>query len=608
MELDRRHALALMGATTLSPLLPRPAFAAAGGRRHATSLVGSVKYPGGFERFGYVNPSAPTGGEVRLGANGSFDSFNPFIVKGDAATGSGLVFESLMTSSLDESSTEYGLIAEWVEYPADYSSVTFGIREQARWHDGEPITPEDAIFSHRVLVEKGHPFFRAYYANVEKAEKVGDGVVRFAFSETGNRELPHIMGQLSILPAHWWESRDFARSGVDERLLGSGPYRVGEFTTGRSIAYERVGDYWGADLPVNVGQNNFGTIRYEYFKDEEAAFDAFKSGAIHYREENSSKRWATQYDFPALKRGEVVKREIVQGGPKATQVFAFNLRRDKFKDVRTREALALMFDFEWSNDALFYGQYARPASYFQGTEGLMATGVPEGAELALLEAHRDALDPRVFDQPYEMPQTDGSGRADRRQIRRAKKLLTEAGWVLDGGKLKDASGQPFEIEFLIVSKAQERVIAPMLRNFERLGIETDIRQVDAAQYQRRVEGFDYDMIVNGVANSESPGNEQREMWGSDAAERQGSRNRTGLADGVVDALIEKVIFAPDREALEAATRALDRVLLHGHYGILELYTPFERVAWWPAKAAKPDDLPDYSLGFPSIWWSPEADG
>ena len=611
MILDRRQATRLLlagGAAGAMPLgFPRFAFAEDDlHRSHGATLVGDLAYPADFEKFGYANADAPKGGTARIAALGTYDSFNPFIVKGSSATGLGSIYDTLMTPTLDASSTEYGLLAEWMEHPKDFSSVAFKIRDEARWHDGTPITPKDAVFAFNLLINKGQPFYRLYYGNVEKAEDAGDNVLRFTFNEKNNRELPHIMGQLVVLPEHYWKDRDFTKSTL-EKPLGSGPYEIGEFEAGRHIVYDRVEDYWGKDLPVNVGGNNFGNLRYEYFKDPGAAFEAFKAGKLDLRLENSSKTWATGYDFPALEKGDVVKEEIDVDGPKRSQTFVFNTRREKFSDVRVREALALAFDFEWPNTAIFFSQYARPTSYFQGTEDLMSSGVPEGLELEILEQYRDSLPEKVFTEPFKMPVSDGSGRPDRRLLRRAKGLLKEAGWETKNGKLTNAEGKPFTVEFLYASSTQERVIAPFSKNLERLGIETTLRLIDSAQYVRRFQDHDFDMVVGGVSNSASPGNEQREFWGSEAADAQGSRNTPGVKDPVIDDLIEKLIFAKNREELAAHSRALDRVLLWGHYGILELYTPTERVAWWQNRVTKPDETPSHSIGWPTVWWSAETE-
>ena len=611
MTLDRRQAtrLLLAGSAMGTTGVSFSGFAFAKEdlhRSHGGTLVGELNYPADFKRFDYANPDAPKGGTVRIAAIGTFDSFNPFIVKGNAATGVGRIYDTLMTPALDASSTEYGLLAEWIEHPSDYSSVSFKIRDDARWHDGKPVTPKDVVFTFNMLIEKAIPGYRLYYANVENAEDAGDNIVRFTFDQKNNRELPHIMGQLVVMPEHYWKDRDFSKSSLD-KPLGSGPYRIGDFEAGRHVEYERVEDYWGQDLPVNVGMNNFGKLRYEYYKAPNAAFEAFKAGKLDHRSENSSINWATRYDFPAANRGDVIKEEIETDGPKVSQTFVFNTRLDKFSDIRVREALALMFDFEWTNKAIFYGQYARPTSYFQGTADLMSSGLPEGRELEILEQFRDELPAHIFEKRFEMPVSDGSGRGDRRVLRRAKGLLKEAGWTVKDGKLVNGEGKPFEVEFLYASPQQERVVAPYLKNLDRLGIVTKLRLIDSAQYTQRFQAHDFDMVIGRVGNSSSPGNEQRGFWGSEAADAEGSRNTPGVKDPVVDALIEGLIFAKDREDLAAHSRALDRVLLWGHYGILELYTPTERVAWWHKKITKPDPTPSHNVGFPDVWWSAETE-
>ncbi len=573
-------------------------------RAHGGSLIGEPGYPVDFARFGYVNPNAPKGGTVRLATSGGFDSFNPFIVKGTPAIGAGFVFEQLMTASLDEGSTHYGLLAEWFEHPEDHSWVAFKLRDQARWWDGRPVTVEDVIWTLETLKQKGDPFYRLYYANVTGARDLGDGVVRFDFDQSGNRELPHIMGQLMVLPKHWWETRKFEESAL-EPMMGSGVYKVSGFEANRFVAYERVADYWGADLPVRVGQNNFDTLRWEYFRDGTAAFEAFKSGIIDYRAENSASNWAEKYEFPAVKRGDVVKQEIRLEGPKRVQTFAFNLRRRQFRDLRVRKAISLQFDFEWTNAKIYFDQYARPSSYFQGSADLTPQGAPEGAELALLEPFREELPEEVFTAAYTPVTSDGSGR-NRRALRESTRLLKEAGWSVVDGKLVDVTGEQFRLRFLIAQSntTQSRVLDPFLQNLKRLGIDAEIEERDDAQYIRRVfqdPAHDWDMVVHGVSNSESPGNEQREFWGSDAAKAVGSRNRTGMANAAVDSLVETIIFAQSREELAAATRALDRVLTHSHVMILQLYTPFERIAHWN-KFGRPEPGPSRSVGFPNVWW------
>ena len=572
-------------------------------RSHGDSLIGPLKYAEGFPHFNYVNPAAPKGGVARLDASGGFDSFHSFISKGDPATGLGLISDTLMTPSLDGGSEHYGLLAEWMERPEDYSWVAFKLRDSARWHDGTPVTVDDVIFAFDMLTTKGAPFYKSYYQNVVKAEDVCDGVVRFTLDQSGNRELPHIMGQLTPLPKHWWEGRDFEKSSLDIPL-GSGAYKIGKFEAGRFVEYERVADYWGADLPVNIGANNFDVLRFDYFKDDSAALDGFKAGDFDYRAENSARNWATSYDFPALQRGEAVKREVVLEGPKSVQFYALNMRLPKFGDRRTREAIGLAFDFEWTNKTIFYDQYARPGSYFQGSTELMATGIPEGAELAMLAEFRDQLPPELFEKPFELPKTDGDGRP-RQNLRAARKLLQDAGWQVKGGKLLGADGEQLSIVFTTAQKSMERVMSPFVKNLESLGIDARIRVVDSAQYVRLWQDHDFDVIVHGVSNSESPGNEQREYWGSETADRVGSRNQSGVKNPVVDALIEKIVFAADRAELEAASRALDRVLLWEHVAIPMLYTPFERIAYW-TRIQPPEPLPARSIGFPTVWWSAGA--
>lgn len=602
--------------------------AAAGGppegwiRSYGSTMLGELSYPADFEHLNFVNPEAPKGGRVRLGGFGTFDSFHPFITRGTSAAGVGLLFESLMTGVYDELSSQYGLLAEWMEYPPDFSSVAFKLREEARWADGRPVTPADVVFSFEALTTRGLPFYRGYYHNVVKAEDLGGGVVRFVFDEANNRELPQIMGQLTILPKHWWEAegRDFTRSGF-EKPMGSGPYALGAYEAGRFVEYDRRKDYWGETLPINVGQNNFDVVRYEYFLDDGAAFEAFKTGQIEYRAENSANNWATLYDFPAHRRGDVIRREITQEGPQVIQTFVMNMRRPQFQDRRVRQAIGLAFDFDWANQTIYHKQYARPWSYFQGTKELRAEGLPEGKELEILEPFRDQLPPQLFTEPFRSPSTLQGDEAEialedykarrerlldpakaRGNLRRAAELLREAGWRTQAGKLVNAAGQPLKAEFLFRQSNLERVLNPFAANLRRLGIDATLRFIDGPQYTNRVQELDFDMVSGQTINSESPGNEQRDMWGSAGADTPGTRNLSGVKSPVVDALIEKLVFAADREELEAASRALDRVLLHEHYQVLQLYTPFERIAYWK-RLQPPDPLPPYSAGFPTIWWS-----
>ncbi len=600
-----------VGTAALVGLPARSAFADAawsggGVRSHGHSLGEPPRYGPGFARFDYVNPDAPKGGRARILGLRRFDSFNPFIVRGDGASNVATMrlIEPLMVSSFDEDSVHYGLIAEWMEEAQDASWVAFKIRDGARFHDGTPITPADAIYSLDIIRTKARPFYGAYYKDVAEATDEGENIVFFRFAGNTNRELAHIMGQLPIFPKHWWETRAFDEPSL-EPPLGSGPYRISDHAAGRFIEYERVKDYWGADLPVNVGRNNFDVVRFEYFSDRDAAFEAFKAKKFDFWDENSASRWALQYDFPAAQAGEVKKVEHVTEGPKVVQFFCFNLRRPQFQDRRIREALGLAFDFEYSNRALFYNQYARPRSYFQGTDALMATGLPDAAELALLEPFRDQLPEALFTETFAYPETNGDG-VPRRNLRRARRLLTEAGCELVDGKLRRPDGEPFVVEFLIADDRQRVVVDPFLQNMSRvLGVETSIRRVDASQYVRRIQDFDFDLIVSGVANSSSPGNEQRDYWGSATADLVGSRNRSGVKNPVVDALIDAIIAAENRPALKVASRALDRVLLWEHYTVLQLYTPYDRFAHW-ASVAGPDPLPSRDARFPSVWWSTET--
>ncbi len=578
-------------------------------RQHALSLVGTPQYGADFTHFDWVRPDAPKGGAVRLAALGTFDSLNQFPIKGNAANGLGLLYDTLMATSLDEPSTEYGLIAEWVSYPEDFSSVTFALRPEARFHDGKPITAEDVIFSLDIL-KTVNPFYRAYYKNVVAVEKTGAREVTFRFNVKNNRELPQIVGQLPILPKHYWtgkgpdgKARDLARTTL-EPPLGSGPYRIGKVEAGRSITYERVPDYWARDLPVSRGQWNFASIRFDYFRDSTIAFQAFKAGKIDYYEESSSKNWATGYDFPAVKKGWVKREEVEQKTAAPMQGFVLNLRRAKFRDRRVRRAFNLAFDFEWANKNLFYGQYKRVSSYFENTE-LAARGLPEGRELEILNTVRDLVPPEVFTKPYTNP-VGGGQRAMRRNLRRAVALLREAGWVIKSGVLTHTgTGERMEVEFLIVSPLFERIILPYVRNLARLGIKARVRLVDSSQYRKRLDTFDFDIVVASFAQSHSPGNEQRDFWGSAAADRQGSRNLIGIKDKAVDALIDRIIFAKSRAELVAATRALDRVLLWNFYIVPQWYAPRARIAYW-AKFAHPKRLPSLRVGFLQVWWYDEA--
>lgn len=570
---------------------------------HGLSLFGELKYPADFKRFDYVNPDAPKGGVLRMAAIGGFDSLNPFILKGEAAAGASQIYDRLLSASYDEAGAEYGLLASSIEVAADFSWVVFTLRPEARWHDGKPVTPEDVVFSFNILRDKGAPVYRFYYANVKSAAKAGANGVRFEFDAAGNRELPLIMGQLPILPAHYWKGRDFEATTL-EPPLGSGPYRIGKVETNRNITLERVKDYWGRNLPVNVGAHNFDQIVFEYYRDDTVALEAFKANNFDVRFETSARNWAIGYDFPAAKQGKVVRAGLETRNAEPMQGFLFNTRRTRFSDPRVRQAFNYAFDFEWANRNLFYGQYARSSSYFQNSE-LAASALPDAAELALLEPFRAQLPPEVFTTIYKPPVTDGSGE-NRKNLREAQRLFAEAGWqVKDGVLTHAASGEKMQVEFLLDQPNFERVVSPYARSLERLGIKPSIRMIDTAQYKNRTDSYDFDIIIGGIANSLSPGNEQREYWSAAAADRPGSRNLAGVKSPVVDALIDRIIFAENRAALITASRALDRVLLWGHYLVPQWHTPITRAAYWNV-LEYPKPLPDYNIGFPDLWWHKDA--
>jgi microcin C transport system substrate-binding protein len=562
------------------------------------AMHGQPRYGADFKHFDYVNPDAPKGGSVRLADSGSFDSLNPFIIKGEPAAGLGLTYDSLTVQSADEAFTEYGLLAETIETPADRSWVQFTLRAEARWHDGQPITADDLLFSFQTLREKGAPFYRFYYASVETTEKIDERTVRFVFKPGDNRELPLILGQLPVLPKHYWEGREFDKTTL-EPPLGSGPYRIKSFEPGRRIVYERVADYWGKDLAVNRGRNNFDIMTYDYYRDRTVELEAFKAGQFDYRLENSAKNWATAYDVPAVRDGLLVKEEIHHNRPAGMQGFVYNTRRGQFTDPRVRAALAYAFDFEWSNKNLFYGQYKRTRSYFDNSE-LGATGLPGPEELKILEPFRGKIPEEVFTREYNPPATDGTGRI-RDNLREGDNLLKEAGWIIkDGKRVHGQTGRPFEFVITLVSPDFERVALPFAKNLERLGVTARVRTVDTAQYLRLLENFDYDMIVFPFGQSASPGNEQRLYWGSDAADQPGSRNFVGIKDEAIDALVEQLIAAPDRESLIVRTRALDRVLQWGFYVIPHFHQDYDRIAYW-AIFGRPQVTPVQGAQF-DAWW------
>ena len=568
------------------------------------SLFGDLKYGPDFTHFDYANPDAAKGGTMRLSAIGTFDTLNPYVVKGVPAAGVRQIFDTLTVTSEDEPGTEYGLVAEKIELAPDRLSVLYTIRKEARFHDGTPMTPDDVIWTFETLRAKGDPHFRSYYGDVTTVEKEGEHGVRFSFNSVENRELPQIIGQMPVLSKAYWSGRDFEKTTLDPPL-GSGPYKIESLDPGRSITYRRIADYWAADLPVNKGRYNVDVIRYDYYRDTTIALEAFKAGQYDVRSEISSKNWATGYDSPALRAGLIKKEEIPNQLPSGMQGFALNLRRPLFQDPRVREALAYAFDFEWSNKNLFYGAYKRTRSYFDNSE-LAATGVPQGEELKLLEKFRGQIPDPVFTTEYNPPKYDGSGNI-RDGLRAALKLLKEAGWTFKGERLvNDETGQLFEFEILLVQPEFERIVLPFKKNLERMGVDARVRTIDPAQYQKRMENFDFDMAVVAFGESLSPGNEQREYWGSKAADEPGSGNLMGIKNKVIDELVEDLIRAPDRPSLVAHTQALDRVLQYGYYVVPNYHIAAFRVAYWD-KFRRPAVSPKYGVGMETWWVDPAAE-
>ena len=580
--------------------------------RHSIPLIGETKYPKDFPHFDYVNVDAPKGGVLHLTATDTFDTLNTLLAKGDAATGIENVIETLMTTSKDEVATEYGLLAEAVSYPDDYSSVTFRLNPKAKWADGQPVLPEDVIFSfekYKELSSKG----AIYYGHVVKAEKTGDLEVAFTFDAVGNRELPSIVGELSVVPKHWWEAngpdgkpRNIAETTL-EPVMGSGPYKIASVASGSKIRYERRDDYWGKDLNVNVGTHNFDAIEYTYFSDRDVEFESFRSNNSDFWEENAAKRWATAYDFPAVAEGKV-KREMLDNAYRSSGVmvaFIPNLRRDKFKDPLVRQALNYAFDFEELNRTIFFGQYTRINSYFFGSD-LASSGLPQGKELEILTELKDQVPPDVFTQEYTNP-VGGDPAKFRENLKTAIALFKKAGYELKNNKMTNVkTGEAFSFEILLDGPTIERVALPFAKNLKLIGVDVSVRTVDPSQFTNRWRSRDYDVIYNSWSESLNPGNEQAEYWGSKSANEDGSQNYAGIADPAIDALIHKIIFAKNRDDQVAAVRALDRVLLANHYIVPSYTLRKSRIAYWD-KLDRPKDLPYYSLGFPDIWWmKPDA--
>ncbi len=593
------------GASALLVLALTSAPVAAAEPKHGLSAFGDLGYPTDFEHFAYANPDAPKGGDFSMidwGGVGTFNSLNNYLLKGDAAEGLGLLFDTLMTPATDEPDAVYGLVAESTEVGDDGLSVTFHLRPEARFSDGSKLTADDVVYSFDVLKEKGHPIYRQTLRDVVKAEALDPATVRYTFKGDLVRDLPLAVSGLPIFSKTYYATHKFDKTTLDPPL-GSGPYLVDHMAQGRTIVYRRNPDYWGRALPVNRGRWNFDKIRIEYFRDRTAGMEAFKAGFYDLREEFTSKVWATEYDFPALRAGRVTKEILPDETPSGTQGFFINTRRDKFKDPRVREALGLAFDFEWTNRNMFYGLYIRTESFFENS-AMEAAGEPSVQERALFEGLGADVPEAALAAAKLPPKSDGSGQ-DRKLLLAAGKLLDEAGWTVKNGVRVNAEGKPFTIEFLTYETTFERVIAPYVKNLKLLGIDARIRKVDPAQYQQRLKGFDFDIITQRYIMRNTPGVELRSYFGSSAANTDGSLNLAGIADPAVDALIERVVAAKNREDLITAARALDRVLRAGHYWVPHWYKASNSIAYWD-KFSRPETKPRFDRGILDTWWFDEA--
>jgi len=561
------------------------------------AMHGAAKYADNFSNLEYTNPNAPIGDTLKEQAIGSFDSLNPFIIKGSPAAGlrflgQSKIYDSLMEQSYDEPFSMYGLLAETIEYDTeDRTWVAFNLNPKAKWHDGKPVTADDVIWSFNNFMEHGSPFFKAYYGDVVKTEAASPTRVKFTFKDDGNAELPLILSQMSVLPKHYWEAEenDFAKTTLTPPL-GSGPYKIEKIDAGRSITYKKVADYWGKDLPINKGKFNFDRVEYDYYKDSNVALEAFFAGEYDYRIENTAKLWETAYTAPAVKKGDIIKEEISHKRPQGMQAFIFNIRKPIFEDIRVRKALEQAFDFEWSNKQFAYGGYKRTNSYFENSELAAEDGAPSGRVLEILEDYRGTIPDSIFTARYQPPLTDGSGNL-RKNLRTAMKLLDEAGYKLgkDGIRVHKETGKRLSFEIIDANPLFERWVLPMIANFKKIGVEANFRSLDPAQYQNRMNDFDFDMTVMSIGQSSSPGNEQRDFWASEKADINGSRNYIGIKSDVIDDLVERIIKAPSRDELVALTRAMDRVLLSGHYLIPHWHVDYWRIAYWK-KLQHPETL------------------
>jgi len=568
---------------------------------HGIATFGDLKYPADFTHFDYANPNAPKGGVVKLAWFGSFDSFNPFVIKGNAAVGVGGLHCTLLTQAGDEPNSMYGYVAEKVDLAPDRKSVTFTLNKNAKFSDGKSVTPDDVIFSFNTLMKKGIPLFAQYYKDVKTIEKVGPDQVRFVFSTDKNRELPVILGQLYVFSKAYYEKHDFEKADLTPPV-GCGPYKIANFKAGQSINYERVPNWWGENIPSHKGQNNFD-ITYVYYRDQNVLFEAFKSGDHDFRTENLAKNWVQGYNIPSVKEGKIIKKESPNQQPQGMQMLVFNTRKPLFKDRKIREALARAFDFEWANKNLFFNAYTRSLSYFSNSD-MASSGLPQGEELNTLEPFKSSIPPEVFTQPFKLPVTNGSGN-DRKVLAEADKLLKEAGWIVKNGKrVNEKTGELFTFEFLLSDPTHERVALALQRNLAPLGIEMTTRTVTPSEYIQRVGNFNFDMVMENILESETPGNEQREFWGSKYADRGDGRNYAGVKDPVVDQLIELVIGSPDRPTLVARVHALDRTLQWGYYGISGWHSKLSRIAYWN-KFGQPGKKPKDGIGFSTWWVDPE---
>lgn len=600
-------------ATYSSPAFCEPKW---GEWKHGDTLFGELKYKKGFAHYDHVNPLAPKGGTLNRNSQGGFDSFNPFVVKGRPAPGlnyiGGLLYDRLMSSSVDQSAASYGMIAEAFRYTDDYSQTIYRLNPNAKWHDGKSITPEDVIWSLKALREN-QPLYTDYYKNIESATKTGDYEITFKFDIKDNRELPYILGDLPILPKHWWqgkdamgEPRDITEPLTSEVPLGSSAYKIASFEMGKSIKWERVKDYWAKDLNINKGRHNYDFIRYTNFENADTAWEGFKKGGISdARAENRSRRWSNEYNFPAFKRGDVVRKAWPTKGSESYQAFFINTRKAKFQNRNLRHALTLLYDFETMNKNIFFGLYTRTDSYFEGGE-LQGNAKPEGRTKEILEEYRGKIDDVIIDEAYILPVIKSS-KDTRKTRRQALSLLQKAGYIFKNGKMLNSNGEQFTIEILGSSPTDETIGLPYVESLKKLGINASVRIVDDAQYKARIDDFNFDMTIKVTRQSLSPGNEQREYWSSKAAKRKGARNFAGISDPIIDALVERIIVSPNRTETIALTKALDHILLHGHYSVPLYHNPALWYAWWRKIKYPPNQPPHIGLDTLSGWIDVEAE-